>query len=502
MFEADDQSRSGRHESSIPAESKDVHALTYTFCSFCNNSALTSSSDRNREIIKMHTPISSIAGFIFILVVQIVFGFVFGIFSEYGKGLLPAEDGIPTPNNLGSYPHFQDIHVMIFIGFGFLMTFLKKYGYSATGFNLLVASLMVQWALIARGFFEMEDGKIRLTLGSMIGADIASATVLISMGALLGRTTPIQLLAMGLFEIAVFAANEYLQLEYMKIADVGGSITVHAFGAYFGLAVSFVLRPKKNDLALTNNLEGASYTSDIFAMVGTIFLWIFWPSFNSALVSGADQERAILNTYLGLAAATVVSFVLSVLVSHEHKLDMVHVQNSTLAGGVAVGSICNLLIHPYGAILVGSLAGLISVLGYRYLSPAMLNKMRLGDTCGVHNLHGMPAVLSAVFSAIFAGAASVTNYGHTLYNTFPAMRPLNDTEHGGEHDHSEPTPFGGYGRSAAEQAGYQLLGILSTVVIAIAGGLIAGAFLRAPSVRKIPRDKQHDDEDSWEVPAP
>jgi ammonium transporter Rh len=77
---------------------------------------------------------------------------------------------------------------------------------------------------------------------------------------------------------------------------------VHAFGAYFGLAVSFVLRPKKEDL--TGPMEGSSYTSDIFAMVGTIFLWIFWPSFNSALVDGPEQERAILHTYLSLAACT------------------------------------------------------------------------------------------------------------------------------------------------------------------------------------------------------
>ena len=27
------------------------------------------------------------------------------------------------------YSMFQDIHVMIFVGFGFLMTFLKRYGY-------------------------------------------------------------------------------------------------------------------------------------------------------------------------------------------------------------------------------------------------------------------------------------------------------------------------------------------------------------------------------------
>lgn len=56
---------------------------------------------------------------------------------------------------------FQDIHVMIFIGFGFLMTFLKRYGYSATGLNLFVAALCIQWAILMRGFFEMEHGTIK-----------------------------------------------------------------------------------------------------------------------------------------------------------------------------------------------------------------------------------------------------------------------------------------------------------------------------------------------------
>lgn len=56
---------------------------------------------------------------------------------------------------------FQDIHVMIFVGFAFLMTFLKRYGYSATGFNLFLGALVIQWAIIARGIFELEDGKIK-----------------------------------------------------------------------------------------------------------------------------------------------------------------------------------------------------------------------------------------------------------------------------------------------------------------------------------------------------
>lgn len=57
----------------------------------------------------------------------------------------------------------------------------------------------------------------RLSLGNLIGADIAAASVLISMGALLGRITPIQLLIMGLVEITIFASNEYLQIELMKV---------------------------------------------------------------------------------------------------------------------------------------------------------------------------------------------------------------------------------------------------------------------------------------------
>jgi len=56
---------------------------------------------------------------------------------------------------------FQDIQVMIFIGFGFLMTFLRKYGYSATGFTLFMAALVVQWAVLMKGFLHMEGGKIR-----------------------------------------------------------------------------------------------------------------------------------------------------------------------------------------------------------------------------------------------------------------------------------------------------------------------------------------------------
>ena len=49
---------------------------------------------------------------------------------------------------------FQDVHVMIFVGFGFLMTFLKRYGYGAVGYNFFISALAIQWYIIIKGCTE------------------------------------------------------------------------------------------------------------------------------------------------------------------------------------------------------------------------------------------------------------------------------------------------------------------------------------------------------------
>merc|ERR1712158_38575 len=62
------------------------------------------------------------------------------------------------------YPSFQGVHVMIFIGFGFLMTFLKKYGLSAVSLNMMIAVICLQWATLVIGWFHLHNGKIQLNL--------------------------------------------------------------------------------------------------------------------------------------------------------------------------------------------------------------------------------------------------------------------------------------------------------------------------------------------------
>ena len=50
--------------------------------------------------------------------------------------------------------------------------------------------------------------------------------------------------------------------------------------------------------------------------------------------------------------------------------------------------------------MVGLAAGTITTLGFAFLSPLLEEKVGLGDTCGVHNLHGMPGLLGGLVRAL------------------------------------------------------------------------------------------------------
>ncbi|XP_047455267.1 ammonium transporter Rh type B [Mugil cephalus] len=379
------------------------------------------------------------------------------------------------------YPSFQDVHVMIFIGFGFLMTFLQRYGFSSVGFNFLIAAFALQWATLMQGFLHgLHHGKVEIGVLSMINADFCTGSVLISFGAVLGKTSPVQLLVMAMFEVTLFAVNEHILVGILGTRDAGGSMTIHTFGAYFGLMVTRILyRP---NLHKSKHKNSSVYHSDLFAMIGTIYLWMFWPSFNSAITEHGDaQHRTALNTYYSLAACTVSTYALSALTAHDGKLDMVHIQNAALAGGVAAGTAGEMMLTPYGSMIVGFLAGIISVLGFKYLSPILEEKLKIQDTCGVHNLHGMPGILGAIVGVVTTAVVSRNVYGEGLINVYPEV------------EREE--------RDLHFQAGIQAASLAITLGIALLGGLIVGFILKLP-VFGAPRDTEcFEDSIYWEVPG-
>lgn len=257
-------------------------------------------------------------------------------------------------------------------------------------------------------------------------------------------------------------------------------MTIHTFGAYFGLILSRVLyRPH---LEKSKHRQGSTYHSDLFAMIGTIFLWIFWPSFNSAPTAlGDGQPRTALNTYYSLAASTLSTFALSALVGGDGRLDMVHVQNAALAGGVVVGTSAEMMLTPFGALAAGFLAGAISTLGYKFVTPILESKLKVQDTCGVHNLHGMPGVLGALLGSLVAGLATSEAYGDGLESVFPLIAE-------GQ-------------RSATSQAMHQLFGLFVTLTFASVGGGLGGLLLRLPILDSPPDSQCYEDQIYWEVPG-
>lgn len=361
---------------------------------------------------------------------------------------------------------------MIFIGFGFLMTFLRKHAFSSLGNTFLIGVMAIQlgtmWNTIVHDVFDGHSVHVVMGIPTLISGDFAAGAVLISYGAVLGRVNQTQILWMLMFELFFYAINEYIGISKMEAVDMGGSMMVHTFGAYFGLAFSYMWgNPQPNE----TEDESSVYHSDVFAMVGTIFLWMFWPSFNGALAPEEyyQQERVIINTVLSLCCSCSMTF----LFSHYFygKLDMVHIQNATLAGGVAVGTCSDLVIDPYGAIIMGCLAGTLSTAGYVLLTPK-LNDWGVYDVCGVHNLHGMPGVLAGLAGIIVAASAHESDYGDNIDKVFP----------------------NGTGTQAAAQAG--ALGC--TLVISIVGGLITGVLVDKIAPRR--KETPFNDTDEWEVP--
>jgi ammonium transporter Rh len=128
---------------------------------------------------------------------------LYGLFTEFGELTSPLsnkeQNDAATSLLHEKYPLFQDVHVMIFIGFGFLMVFLKNNSWCSIGFNYLIACWAIQIAIIFTGLWHniakyYEDPNhewkmIELSLIYMILGDFAAGAVLISFGAILGKVS-------------------------------------------------------------------------------------------------------------------------------------------------------------------------------------------------------------------------------------------------------------------------------------------------------------------------
>jgi ammonium transporter Rh len=334
------------------------------------------------------------------------------------------------------------ILAMLLLGFGFLMVFVKKNGFSAlTGTYLVVAAAIPLYMLLKNAGVLTAEAMPAGSIETVLYAEFMAATALIAMGAVLGRLKLFQYLLLAVIMVPFYMTAEWLVTEgalgvTQGFVDTAGSIAIHAFGAYFGLAMSMVITTRRHKDAVIDS----DASSDRFSLVGSMILWLFWPSFCSAIVAPEQLQSTAVNTILALCGATLATFLLSSAL-RGGRTNIADIANATLAGGVAIGSTCN-LVQPGAAFLIGVAAGLLCTFGFVVVQGRLGKRIGLVDTCGVNNLHGMPGLLGGLVGIAVVPAA----------------------------------------------AGPQLVGIAVVVAIALVGGSVCGIIIKATGSKQAAYD--------------
>lgn len=183
-----------------------------------------------------------------------------------------------------SITYARSIHIlaMLLVGFGFLMVFLRGHEFTSLTATFLAVSISVPVYLLVKSFLPGEFEV--MNINGFLFAEFAAASLLICMGAVLGRLKMDQYFVLAILFTIAYIFNEWLLLEsglFPGFLDTGGSVAIHAFGAYFGLGIVATTAKKFQDKPGPK----ADKISNEFCLLGSMILWLFWPSFTSAVVA-------------------------------------------------------------------------------------------------------------------------------------------------------------------------------------------------------------------------
>ncbi|PNI24306.1 RHCE isoform 4 [Pan troglodytes] len=249
----------------------------------------------------------------------------------------------------------QDLTVMAALGLGFLTSNLRRHSWSSVAFNLFMLALGVQWAILLDGFLsQFPPGKVVITLFSIRLATMSAMSVLISAGAVLGKVNLVQLVVMVLVEVTALGTMRMVISNIFNTDYHMNMIHIYVFAAYFGLTVAWCL-PKP--------LPTRPLLVDVLAKFQLC----------SAEKSNRKEECRVQHL-LCCSSQRGDSHLRSSLAHPQGKINMSYMHNAVLAGGVAVGTSCHLITSPWLAMVLGLVAGLISIGGAKYL-PGCCNRV-------------------------------------------------------------------------------------------------------------------------------
>merc|ERR1719450_1241961 len=134
------------------------------------------------------------------------------LYSEYDLSQIKSLDSSSI------YNFYVGVALMMFVGFGYLMTFLKAYGLGAVGLTMFITCLGVEFAILVESY--MGKGALDIDFLSLLNGNFAVAAVLISFGGLIGKISPTQITVLTIVELTCYCANKvYILTNMLEIAD-------------------------------------------------------------------------------------------------------------------------------------------------------------------------------------------------------------------------------------------------------------------------------------------
>ena len=190
-------------------------------------------------------------------------------------------------------------------------------------------------------------------------------------------------------------------LSQIGFHDFAGSCAIHMVGGISALIGAKILGPrigkftkdKSGNITKVNAIPGHNIT---IGALGVFILWLGWYGFNGAAAKSVEQLGSIfVTTTIAPALATVVCMIFTWL--KYGKPDVSMCLNASLAGLVAITAGCD-VTDAFGAIIIGSVAGLLVCFGVWFLDYVL----RIDDPVGAVAVHMMNGIWGTIAVGLFA----------------------------------------------------------------------------------------------------
>ncbi|RZI41155.1 ammonium transporter [Herbaspirillum sp. HC18] len=173
--------------------------------------------------------------------------------------------------------------------------------------------------------------------------------------------------------------------------DFAGSVVVHAVGGWAALPAVLLLGARRGRYSKDGAIAAHPPSNIPFLALGAWILTVGWFGFNVMSAQTLDKMNGLvaLNSLMAMVGGTLVAVLLG-------KNDPGFAYNGPLAGLVAVCAGSDLM-HPFGALVTGGVAGAIFV----WMFTLTQNKWKIDDVLGVWPLHGLCGVWGGIAAGIF-----------------------------------------------------------------------------------------------------